>query len=169
MSYPIAGLFNGVFHSFFLILGFGTAVNKLGIFFKVLEDEKEDNFKKGFDKISSDLVNDFNNSFVSFNLISSNVSKIAVLSYELMIGEKYIKKTKDGKIVVQDKTITFNNYEEKIGKLNEKVKNYKGLLKNMKENNKISFDLSDIDEEDEDEDENEEENKEEIEEINVDE
>ena len=70
---------------------------------------------------------------------------------------------------MQDKKITFNNYEEKIGKLNEKVKNYKGLLKNMKENNKISFDLSDIDEEDEDEDENEEENKEEIEEINVDE
>lgn len=168
MSYPIVGLFNGVFHSFFLILGFGTAVNKLGNFFKVLEDEKEDNFKKGFDKVSSDLVNDFNNSFISFNLISSNVSKMAILSYELMIGEKYIKKTKDGKIVVQDKTITLDNYEEKIGKLNEKVKNYKDLLKNMKENNKINFELSDIDEEEE-EDDDENENKEEIEEINVDE
>ena len=162
MSYPLIGLFNGVLHSFFLIFGFGTVVNKLGDFFKVLEEEKEDNFKKGFDKISSDLVNDFNNSFVSFNLISSNVSKIGVLSYELMIGDKYIKKTKDGKMIVQDKTLTLDNYEEKIEKLNDKVKSYKDLLKNMKEENKINLELSDIDEEDE-------EDEEEIEEINADE
>lgn len=159
MSYPLIGLFNGVLHSFFLIFGFGTVVNKLGDFFKVLEEEKEDNFKKGFDKISGDLINDFNNSFVSFNLISSNVSKIGVLSYELMIGEKYIKKTKDGKMIVQDKTLILDNYEEKIEKLNDKVKSYKDLLKNMKEENKINLELSDIDEEDE----------EEIEEINADE
>lgn len=165
MSYPLIGLFNGVLHSFFLILGFGTAVNKLGDFFKVLEEEQNDNFKKGFDKISSDLVKDFNNSFVSFNLISSNVSKMAVLSYELMIGEKYIKKTKEGKIVLQDKTLTLDNYEEKIGKLNEKVKSYKDLLKNMKEQQKLNLELSDIEEDDEEEMEE----VEEVEEINKDE
>ena len=169
MSYPIVGLFSGVLHSFLLIMGFGCTVNKCGDFFKVLEEETEDNFKKGFDKVSGDFMNDFNNSFVSFNLISTNVSKLAVLSYELMIGEKYIKKTKDGKIIVNDRHMIVDNYEEKIGKLNEKVKNYKDLLKNMKDTNTLNIELSDNEESEHENEDIEYEEDEQIEEINADE
>jgi hypothetical protein len=147
MSYHIFGLFSSILQSFLLILGFGCAVNKCGDFFKVLEEESDDHFKKAFDKVTSDFMDDFNNSFSSFHLISSNVSKLSVLGYELIIGEKFIKKTKDGKILVNDKNVIFDNYEEKIDKLNEKIKNYKSRLLSMKDNNSIELEISDQEEE----------------------
>ena len=165
MSYPLFGLLYSTTSSLLLMLGTGCAINKLGDFFKVLENEENDNFKKAFDKIAGDMVNDFNNSFVSLNLISHNVSKNAILFYELMIGEKFIKKTKDGKIIVDDKNSIFNNYENKIGVLNEKLKDYKDILKKMnKDNVLLEYDISDDenednnDDDDDDEDDNEDDN-----------
>lgn len=174
MSYALFGLLYSTMSSLLLIMGTGCAVNKAGDFFKLLEEESEDNFKKAFDKVAGDLVNDFNNSFVSLNLISSNVSKLAIIFYELMIGEKFIKKTKDGKIIVDDKNAIFDNYENKIGVLNEKIKKFKSILKETNKDNMLELELSD-DEEENEQDDNEEEDEEnsnsgdeEIEEINAD-
>ena len=174
MSYALFGLLYSTMSSLLLIMGTGCAINKAGDFFKLLEEESEDNFKKAFDKVAGDLVNDFNNSFVSLNLISSNVSKLAIIFYELMIGEKFIKKTKDGKIIVDDKNAIFDNYENKIGVLNEKIKKFKSILKETNKDNMLELELSDDDEENE-QDDNEEEDEEnsnsgdeEIEEINAD-
>lgn len=182
MSYAIFGLLYSTMSSLLLIMGTGCAINKAGDFFKLLEEESEDNFKKAFDKVTGDLVTDFNNSFVSLNLISSNVSKLLVIFYELMIGEKFIKKTKDGKIVVDDKNAIFDNYENKIGLLNEKIKKFKNIIKDSSKENMLDFDFSDDENENSNEEEvdedNEEENNydsnenlsddEEIEEINAD-
>lgn len=176
MSYALFGLLYSTMSSLLLIMGTGCAVNKAGDFFKLLEEESDDNFKKAFDKVAGDLVNDFNNSFVSLNLISSNVSKLAIIFYELMIGEKFIKKTKDGKIIVDDKNAIFDNYENKIGVLNEKIKKFKSILKETNKDNMLDFELSDDEEDnqqddDEDEDDDEENSNsdnEEIEEINAD-
>jgi len=176
MSYALFGLLYSTMSSLLLIMGTGCAINKAGDFFKLLEEESDDNFKKAFDKVAGDLVNDFNNSFVSLNLISSNVSKLAIIFYELMIGEKFIKKTKDGKIIVDDKNAIFDNYENKIGVLNEKIKKFKSILKETNKDNMLDFELSDDEEENEqDDEENEEEDEEnsnsgdeEIEEINAD-
>jgi len=176
MSYALFGLLYSTMSSLLLIMGTGCAINKAGNFFKLLEEESDDNFKKAFDKVAGDLVNDFNNSFVSLNLISSNVSKLAIIFYELMIGEKFIKKTKDGKIIVDDKNAIFDNYENKIGVLNEKIKKFKSILKETNKDNMLDFELSDDEEENEqDDEENEEEDEEnsnsgdeEIEEINAD-
>ena len=174
MSYALFGLLYSTMSSLLLIMGTGCAINKAGDFFKLLEEESDDNFKKAFDKVAGDLVNDFNNSFVSLNLISSNVSKLAIIFYELMIGEKFIKKTKDGKIIVDDKNAIFDNYENKIGVLNEKIKKFKSILKETNKDNMLELELSDDDEENE-QDDNEEEDEEnsnsgdeEIEEINAD-
>lgn len=182
MTYQLFGLFYSTVSSILLMLGTGCAINKAGDFFKVLEEENDDNFKKGFDKVTGDMINDFNNSFVSLNLISNNISKSSILFYELMIGEKFIKKTKDGKIIVDDKNTIFDNYENKIGSLNEKIKGYKDILKKINKDDVLDYDISDdedseqVDNEDNDEDddedeynmENENENSdEEIEEINA--
>ena len=129
MTYALLGLLYSTFGSLFLLLGVGTAINKSGEFFKVLEVEDDDNFKRAFDKVTSDLANDFNNSFESINIIASNISKIWLLFWELMIGEKFIKKTKDGKIIVDDKNVVFDGYKNKIANLNSKIKDYKKLLK----------------------------------------
>ena len=173
MSYALFGLLYSTMSSLLLIMGTGCAINKAGDFFKLLEEESEDNFKKAFDKVAGDLVNDFNNSFVSLNLISSNVSKLAIIFYELMIGEKFIKKTKDGKIIVDDKNAIFDNYENKIGVLNEKIKKFKSILKETNKDNMLELELSDDEENEQDDNEEEDEENsnsgdEEIEEINAD-
>ena len=167
MSYAIFGLFYSTISSFLLMLGTGCFINKSGDFFKVLSEESDDNFKRAFDHITNDLMEDFSKTFVSMNLITNNVSKIMILAYELMIGEKIIKKTKDGKIMINDKNIIFDNYENKISKLSEKVKNYENILENMKNENKIDFKF-DIDDEDNKENNSDSEGDEEIEEINAD-
>lgn len=167
MSYAIFGLFYSTISSFLLMLGTGCFINKSGDFFKVLSEESDDNFKRAFDHITNDLMEDFSKTFVSMNLITNNVSKIMILAYELMIGEKMIKKTKDGKIMINDKNIIFDNYENKISKLSEKVKNYENILENMKNENKIDFKF-DIDDEDNKENNSDSEGDEEIEEINAD-
>ena len=140
MTYALLGLIYSTFSSLFLLLGVGTAINKSGQFFKILENENEDNFKKAFDRVTGDFVEDFNNSFESINLIASNISKIWFLFWELMIGEKFIKKTKDGKIIVDDKNVIFDDYKNKIASLNDKVKNYKQLLKDSNVEDEIESD-----------------------------
>jgi len=161
MGYALIGLMINSFYTMLLLLGLGTAINKSGKFFKILEDEEKDNFKKAFDIITSDFIEEFNNSFVSVHLISSNISKIVILFWELIIGDKYIKKTDDGKIIVTDKSEMFDDYKNKINDLNNKIKKYEEKIKEkIKENNDNEFEISSN--EDDNEDDNEE-----IEEINV--
>ena len=85
MAYALFGLIYSSLSTFLLLLGLGTAINKSGRFFKTLENEDNDNFKKAFDKTANEIIEDFNSSFESINLISVNISKILVLFYELMI------------------------------------------------------------------------------------
>ena len=129
MGYALIGLMINSFYTMLLLLGLGTAINKSGKFFKILEDEEKDNFKKAFDIITSDFIEEFNNSFVSVHLISSNISKIVILFWELIIGDKYIKKTDDGKIIVTDKSEMFDDYKNKINDLNNKIKKYEEKIK----------------------------------------
>ena len=70
-----------------------------------------------------------------------------VLFWELMIGEKFIKKTKDGKIIVDDKNVIFDDYKNKIANLNNKVKSYKQLLKDSNMDNEIDSDSGEESEE----------------------
>ena len=159
MAYALFGLIYSSLSTFLLLLGLGTAINKSGRFFKTLENEDNDNFKKAFDKTANEIIEDFNSSFESINLISVNISKILVLFYELMIGDKMIKKTKDGKIIVDDKNNMFEDYKNKINNLNNKIKNYKQKLK---ENNQ------ELEDDDEDDSSNiESDDGEEIEEVNA--
>ena len=169
MTYALAGLIYSTFSSLFLVLGVGTAINKTGDFFKILEKENDDNFKRAFDKVAGDFVDDFGRSFESLNLISGNVSKIMILFWELLIGEKFIKKTKDGKIIVDDKNVIFSDYKNKIENLNSKINDYKELLKNSNIDDLIDL-KSDSEDEDEDEELEEDMNDsdEEIEEVKAD-
>ena len=95
--YAVLGLLNSTLYSALVLLGFGTGINKLGKFFKVMEDAEGDNFKKAFDSSMSDISDEFNNSFLAINLITSNSFKLLNLSYSLLMGDKYIKKSKDGR------------------------------------------------------------------------
>jgi hypothetical protein len=140
-------LYTTLFSGFFLI-GFGTILNKLGDFFKIIEEEEKDNFKKAFDKITNDSISEFNKCFLSTHIVISRFAKLLSISYDLVIGEKVIKKNKDGNIVICDKNTMMEKYESKIEELESKINKFKELAKNNKNN--LNLELSDDDEDNED-------------------
>ena len=129
--FAVLQLLSSTFYSGLVILGFGTVINKLGRFFIIMEKEDTDNFKKAFDASMSDITEEFNNSFVAINLITSNSLKLLNLSYNLMMGEKYIKKSKDGKIIICDKNKMVGEYESKINSLNNKINKFREKMNEM--------------------------------------
>ncbi len=133
-------LYTTLFSGFFLI-GFGTVLNKLGDFFKIIEEEEKDNFKKAFDKITNDSINEFNKCFLSTHIIISRFAKLLAISYDLLSGQKVIKKNKDGNIVICDKNTMMEKYESKIEELEGKINKFKELAKNNKNN--LNLELSD--------------------------
>ena len=145
-------LYTNLFSGFFLI-GFGTILNKLGDFFKIIEEEEKDNFKKAFDKLTNDSISEFNKCFLSTHIVISRFAKLLSISYDLVTGEKIIKKNKDGNIVICDKNTMMEKYESKIEELESKINKFKELAKNNKNN--LNLELSDDEDEDND-DENDE-------------
>jgi len=142
-------LYTTLFSGFFLI-GFGTILNKLGDFFKIIEEEEKDNFKKAFDKLTNDSISEFNKCFLSTHIIISRFAKLVSISYDLITGQKVIKKNKDGNIVICDKNTMMEKYESKIEELESKINKFKELAKNNKNN--LNLELSDEDDEEDDED-----------------
>ena len=145
-------LYTTLFSGFFLI-GFGTILNKLGDFFKIIEEEEKDNFKKAFDKITNDSISEFNKCFLSTHIIISRFAKLLSISYDLVTGQKVIKKNKDGNIVICDKSTMMEKYESKIEELESKINKFKELAKNN--NNNLNLELSDEDDEEDEEDDDE--------------
>ena len=142
-------LYTTLFSGFFLI-GFGTILNKLGDFFKIIEEEEKDNFKKAFDKITNESISEFNKCFLSTHIVISRFAKLLSISYDLVTGEKIIKKNKDGNIVICDKNTMMEKYESKIEELESKINKFKELAKNNKNN--LNLELSDEDEDEDEED-----------------
>ena len=142
-------LYTTLFSGFFLI-GFGTILNKLGDFFKIIEEEEKDNFKKAFDKLTNDSISEFNKCFLSTHIVIYRFAKLLSISYDLVTGEKIIKKNKDGNIVICDKSTIMEKYESKIEELESKINKFKELAKN---NNNLNLELSDDDEDDDEDDE----------------
>ena len=106
-------LYTTLFSGFFLI-GFGTTINRMGDFLKMLEIEENDNFSKAFDKLTNDVMSEFNKFFTSSHIVISKSMKIINISYELFTGEKVIKKSKEGNIIISDKSALMEKYESKI-------------------------------------------------------
>lgn len=134
------------------IIGCATIINKLGKFFKTMEEEtKGDSFKVAFDTFMMDTIDDMNKCVESISTIASNVNNVAVIVYDILVGNKFIKKDKDGKIIICNKAKLYSGYKDKIDELSNKVKKYQDELKKMKKtkdkNKKDNSDDEDDDEE----------------------
>lgn len=115
-------------------IGIATVLNKTGKFFKIIEENKEDGFKKGFDTIVLESIEEINRCVESISLIINNSNKMAFIIYDITVGNKIIKKDSNGKIVICSKSKAYSNFKEKINELSTKVKKYKDeLLKIKKE------------------------------------
>ena len=118
------------------IIGIATIVNKVGKFCKFIDENKKDGFKLGFDAIMLDTINDINNCVESIGSISNNVSKVCFTLYDISVGNKYIKKDKDGKILICGKSKIYSGFKDKIEELNDKVKKYEQELGKLKKSKK---------------------------------
>jgi len=108
----------------FSIIGIGTVTHKLGTFFKIMDTEKENGFKKAFDKTTLNVVEEIHFMNTSAQYIAKYTSKISILLYDLSVGNKTIKKTKDGNIILMDTDKLNVKYEEQIQELKKKLQKY---------------------------------------------
>ena len=122
------------------IIGVATIINKVGKFCKIVDENKKDGFKIGFDTIILESINDINNCVESISTISNNSSKILCILYDISVGNKYVKKDKDGKIIICSKLKVYSGFKDKIEELNSKVKKYQDELTKLKKNKKTKND-----------------------------
>ena len=62
-----------------------------------------------------------------------------------MMGDKYLKKSKDGKIIICDKNKMVGEYESKIDSLNNKIKKFKEKMNEIHDNNE-NLDMNKLEE-----------------------
>jgi SMC interacting uncharacterized protein involved in chromosome segregation len=112
------------------IIGIATIINKVGKFFKVVDQNNDnDGFKKGFDTFMLDSIEEINSCVESVSTIANNINKITLIMYDISLGNKYIKKDKDGKIILCNKSKVF---KDKINELTSKLKKYEDQLSKIK-------------------------------------
>ncbi len=116
----------------FALIGAGTLINKVGVFLKTYEDEKQDSYKRAFDKTVVTSMEDINFCVDSVKRIMGSTTKAGSLVSEIMLGSKVIQKDKTGRIYISDKSKVYNQYEDTISQLNMKVQKYQEELEKMK-------------------------------------
>lgn len=148
----MSAIYNIVTNSFFTslaIIGAGTIVAKVGVFLKTYEEEKEDPYKKAFDKTVSQTVDEVSFCIESVKKIATTTTKASSLASEIAMGTKIVEKDKSGKLIVKER----GKMEETIEDLNKKVKKYQEELEAMKrtKGTKKKYEVENSDEENEEE------------------
>ena len=116
------------------IIGMGTLINKAGKFFKIIEEEQQDGYRKAFDSVMVESIDEINKSVESVGIIGTNINKIFFILYDISTGNKFIKKDNDGKLIICNKSRIYTGYKDKIEELNSKVKKYQEELSKIKKN-----------------------------------
>jgi hypothetical protein len=158
MVNAILSLIANSFVSGLAIIGAGTLINKLGKFFKIIEESSEDGYRKGFDAIMVESIDEINNCVESSTRITNNFHKIFFIIYDISIGNKFIKKNKEGKLIICTKSKIYTGYKDKIEELNDKVKKYQDELNKMKHKKNIDISINKKDNKEDTEDNQDEEN-----------
>lgn len=79
-----------------------------------------------------DSIDELNKCVESISIISGNIGKICIIIYDISVGNKFIKKDKNGKIIICNKSKLYSGYKDKIDELKNKVKKYEKELKKIK-------------------------------------
>ena len=131
----MSAIYNIITNSFFTslaIIGTGTIIAKMGIFLKTYEEEKEDAYRKAFDKTMMQTMDEVSFCIDSVKKIATTTTKASSLASEIAMGSKIIQKDKHGKIIIQERGKADHQYKETIEDLNRKVKKYQEELEKMK-------------------------------------
>jgi len=134
--YAIINLLTNTLMTGFAFIGIGTIINKAGKFLKIIEENNNDGFKIGFDTIMLDIMDELNKCVESIGVITTSFNKIFFIVYDITMGNKFIKKNKDGKIVIFNKSKIYSGYKNKIDELSNRVKKYQDELNKIKNKKK---------------------------------
>ena len=127
MIYATLNLLTNIFITGFTIIGAITFINKTGRCFELIE--KNDNgIEKAFEFGVKSSLDDLNSSLDSIQIIYKNFNKGIILGYELYTGNKVLKKTDEGKILLLEKSSLYN---DQIEELNNKVRRYQEELEKI--------------------------------------
>ncbi len=127
----MSAIYNIVANSLFTslaIIGAGTMIAKVGVFLKTYEEEKEDAYRKAFDKTMGQTVDEVSFCIESAKKIVTTTTKASSLASEIAMGTKVVHKDKSGKLIVKER----GKMEDTIDDLNKKVKKYQEELEAMK-------------------------------------
>lgn len=141
----MSAIYNIVANSFFTslaIVGAGTIIAKMGVFLKTYEEEKEDAYRKAFDKTMTQTVDEVSFCIDSVKKIATTTTKASSLASEIAMGTKIIQKDKNGKIIIQDRGKVDHQYKNTIDDLNQKVKKYQEELEKMKKSKETTTNSS---------------------------
>jgi hypothetical protein len=129
MFYATLNLLTNCFITGLTIVGAVTIVNKIGKCFDIIETN-DNGIEKAFEYGIKSSLDELNGSLDSIQIIYKNLSKGFILGYELYNGNKIIKKTDEGKILVLQKT---DLYKDQIDELHNKVKRYQEEIEKIKD------------------------------------
>ncbi len=126
MSGTLHLISNGIFTGL-AIIGFATISNKIGKFLKIYESEKEDHFKKAFDKSMNETLSDVHSCVESVSIITNGITKASSVAIDLATGNKVISRKK-GKIAIVEQS---KAQKEQIDDLSKKLKKYESQIKKL--------------------------------------
>ena len=127
MSGTLHLISNGIFTGL-AIIGFATISNKIGKFLKNYETEKDDHFKKAFDKSMNETLSDVHSCVESVSIITNGITKASSVAIDLATGNKIISRKK-GKIAIIEQS---KAQKEQIDDLSKKLKKYEFQIKKLK-------------------------------------
>ncbi len=131
----MSGTFHLIIHTLFTgcaVVGAITISNKIGKFIKQYDNEKEDNFKKAFDKRMGDTINDIHSCIESGSVITNGGTRASSVAIDLCTGSKVLTRKKGQFVIVEQSKAQ----KQQIDELSSKLKKYESEIEKLRRKRK---------------------------------
>ncbi len=129
----MSGTFHLILHTLYTgcaVIGAITISNKIGKFIKQYDNEKEDNFKKAFDKSMGETINDIHSCVESVSVITNGVTRASSVAIDLCTGSKVLTRKKGQFVIVEQSKAQ----KQQIDELSSKLKKYESEIEKLRRN-----------------------------------
>jgi outer membrane murein-binding lipoprotein Lpp len=131
----MSGTLHLIIHTLFTgcaVVGAITISNKIGKFIKQYDNEKEDNFKKAFDKSMGETINDIHSCIESVSVITNGMTRASSVAIDLCTGSKVLTRKKGQFMIVEQSKAQ----KQQIDELSSKLKKYESEIEKLKRKRK---------------------------------
>ena len=127
----MSGTFHLILHTLYTgcaVIGAITISNKIGKFIKQYDNEKDDNFKKAFDKSMGETINDIHSCVESVSVITNGVTRASSVAIDLCTGSKVLTRKKGQFVIVEQSKAQ----KQQIDELSSKLKKYESEIEKLR-------------------------------------